>query len=425
MAENHAHSPEVRVGGQTPAKHPNAVMIAYFDCFAGISGSRSLGALVDLGVPPDWLRMELSRLPLTGFELKPSEIRAQGASATRLRVTVDAAGPARRSADLRALIQAGPFCPRVIARSLAIFDRLAAGWAGAQRGRPEDLVFTGVDAVDLLVDIVGTALGLEHLDIGEVTASRMPLGNGLIACRGEWLPLPTPATVEILKGVPVYGSGLDAELVTPTGAAIVAALADDFGAPPEMRLSDAGYGAGEKRGDGLPNLLRVLLGTRPADAPQQLLMVATGIDDMNPEFFGYLMEQLFADGALDVFWTPIYMKKNRPGTLVQVLCPPSRREAVVQRLLSETTSTGVRCHTVERHSLFRETVSVETPYGRLPVKRILDPDGRERFTPEYEVCREVARRTATPLRRVYELVQRAAADGRAPDLKIDKKTADR
>jgi hypothetical protein len=287
-------------------------------------------------------------------------------------------------------------------------------------------VFAGADAVDLLVNIVGTALGLEHLGIGEVAASRLPLGSGLIQGPGGWLPAPAPATVEILKGLPVYGSGFDGELVTPTGAAIAAALAGHFGAPPGMRLTQAGCGAGKSDRAGLPDVLRILVGTRPADSPQQLVMVATGIDDMNPELFGYLMEQLFADGALDVFWTPIFMKKNRPATLVQVLCHPWQREAVVQRLLSETTSTGVRCHPVERHSLFRETVRVDTPFGRLPVKRILDPDGRERFTPEYEVCREVAKRSAIPLRRVYELVQRAAAGGPGePDWKVDKNPGDR
>jgi pyridinium-3,5-bisthiocarboxylic acid mononucleotide nickel chelatase len=425
MSETCPNSPEVGGSGQAPERSPKATAIAYFDCFAGISGAKTLGALVDLGVPPDWLQLELARLPLAGFELKCSEICVQGLRASRVTLKLGAAGPTRRPADLRALIQASPFCPRVIARSLAIFDRLAAAWLRVQRGWSENQGFPTTDAVDLLVEIVGTALALERLGIGEVAASRMPLGSGLIQRRDGWLPLPLPATVEILKGVPVYGSDLNAELVTPTGAAIVAALAGDFGAPPEMRLTDAGYGAGKNSHDGLPDVLRVLVGTRPAEAPQHLLMVATGIDDMNPEIFGYLMEQLFADGALDVFWTPIYMKKNRPATLVQVLCPPSRREAVVQRLLSETTSTGVRCHTVERHSLFRETVSVQTPFGRLPVKRILDPDGQERFTPEYEVCREVAQRRAIPLRRVYELVQRAATEGPAPDWMVDKKADDR
>jgi uncharacterized protein (TIGR00299 family) protein len=396
------------------------------DCFAGISGASVLGALVDLGVPPDWLQGELGRLPLAGFELRVEEISLPGLRAARLRTVTSPTGPARRAADLRAVIAAGPFGRRVTTRSLAIFDRLAAGMARARRGHPEDLVFRWAEAVNLLVEIVGVALGLECLAIGEVAASRIPLGGGLIQRGNGWLPVPAPETVEILKGVPVYGSGLDGELVTPTGAAIVAALADGFGAAPEMDLAGAGYGAGENRRAGLPNLLRILVGTRPGDRIEQLVMVATGIDDMNPELFGYLMEQLFADGALDVFWTPIYMKKNRPATLVQVLCHPWQRETVVQRLLSETTSTGVRCHLVERHSLFRETVRVETPFGPLAVKRILDPDGRERFTPEYEVCREVARRTAIPLRRVYELVQRAAAEGPGrPQRVVDKNPGDR
>jgi uncharacterized protein (TIGR00299 family) protein len=381
------------------------------DCFAGITGASVMGALVDLGVPPDWLQGELGRLPLAGFELRAEEISLPGLRAARLRTVTSPTGPARRAADLRAVIAAGPFGRRVTTRSLAIFDRLAAGMARARRGHPEDLVFRWAEAIHLLVKIVGAALGLEYLAVDEVAASRIPLGGGMIQRGEEWLPAPAPATVEILQGVPVYGGGFDGELVTPTGAAVVSALAEGFGAAPTMDLTGAGYGAGESDRAGLPDLLRVLVGTRPGERMEQLAMVATGIDDMNPELFGYLMEQLFADGALDVFWTPIHMKKNRPATQVQVLCHPWRREAVIRRLLSETTSTGVRCHMVERHSLFRETVSVDTPFGRLAVKRILDPDGRERFTPEYEVCREVARRTAIPLRRVYELVQRAAAEG--------------
>lgn len=426
MAEEHATRPDAGDGARPPANAPDGVKVAYFDCFAGITGASVMGALVDLGVPPDWLQGELGRLPLAGFELRAEEISLPGLRAARLRIGISPTGPARRAADLRAVIAAGPFGPRVTTRSLAIFDRLAAGMTRARRGQPGDLVFQWAEAVNLLVEIVGAALGLEYLAIGEVAASRIPLGGGLIQRGNGWLPAPAPETVEILHGVPVYGGGFDGELVTPTGAAVVAALAEGFGAAPAMDLTGAGYGAGESERAGLPDLLRVLVGTRPGERIEPLAMVATGIDDMNPELFGYLMEQLFADGALDVFWTPIHMKKNRPATQVQVLCHPWRREAVIRRLLSETTSTGVRCHMVERHSLFRETVSVDTPFGRLAVKRILDPDGRERFTPEYEVCREVARRTAIPLRRVYELVQRAAAEGPGqPQRVVDKNPGDR
>ncbi|MCG6907789.1 MAG: LarC family nickel insertion protein [Desulfobacteraceae bacterium] len=426
MAEERATRPDAGDRASPPANPPEGIRIAYLDCFAGISGASVLGALVDLGVPPDWLQGELGRMPLAGLEIGAREISAQGLRAARVSLAVSAANGAWRPADLRALIAASPFGPRVIARSLAIFDRLAAGRARARRGLREDRDLLWEEAVHLLVEIVGAALGLEYLKIGEVAASRIPLGGGLIQRGDEWLPTPAPETVEILHGVPVYGSGFNGELVTPTGAAIVSALADGFGAVPEMDLTGAGYGAGENRRAGLPNLLRILVGTRPGDRIEQLVMVATGIDDMNPELFGYLMEQLFADGALDVFWTPIYMKKNRPATQVQVLCHPWQREAVIRRLLSETTSTGVRCHLVERHSLFRETVRVETPFGPLAVKRILNPDGRERFTPEYEVCRKVAKRTATPLWRVYELVERAAAEGQAePQRMVDKKPGDR
>jgi pyridinium-3,5-bisthiocarboxylic acid mononucleotide nickel chelatase len=226
------------------------------------------------------------------------------------------------------------------------------------------------------------------------------------------LPVPAPATLEILRGLPVYDGGQERELVTPTGAAIIATLAARFGPLPPMRVSNIGYGAGTHVLSGRPNLLRVLMGHAAeedaAAADEKLVMVETAIDDMNPELFGHLMDKLFADGALDVVWIPVHMKKNRPGTLVQVLCTPERRDGIATCIFEETTSLGVRFHDVQRRALARRAVMVQTEFGRIKAKAVTDPHGRQRIVPEFEVCRQIAQARGIPLRDVYESIRHDA-----------------
>jgi len=389
-------------------------MLAYFDCFAGISGDMTLGALVDLGVPVDWLQNELSRLPLTGYQMSTRPVMRSGIQATGVRVEIQNAGDSRNYKKIRSLLEDCVLSDRVKSTSLAVFERLARAEADIHGCAIEEVHFHEVGGVDAIVDIVGSALCLEKLGITEVMASPLPVGSGFVDCQHGRLPVPAPATIEILKDVPLYGTDVVAELVTPTGAAIIACLAESFGPLPPVHIKKIGYGAGQRELTDRPNLLRILLGTA-ADTTDNLQtehisILETCIDDMNPEFFGFLMERLYADGALDVYWIPVHMKKNRPGTLVQVLCREDRKDALIQRLLSETTSLGVRYYQAARRMLAREQVTVRTSFGEVRMKRVTDPGGGRRLVPEYDVCREIALRRNIPLRSVYETIAKEAAE---------------
>jgi uncharacterized protein (TIGR00299 family) protein len=261
---------------------------------------------------------------------------------------------------------------------------------------------------------VGTAIGLDYLGIKSIMASHIPLGKGFVTCSHGKLPVPAPATLDILKGVPVYGTDISHELVTPTGAAIIVTLAEGFGAMPDMIMTGIGHGAGQRELEAGPNLLRIITGTGSETATSSpgekledhITILETCIDDMNPELFGYLMDRLFADGALDVYWVPVYMKKNRPATMLQVLCHPIDKDSLIRRILSETTTLGVRYYESRRRLLWRDRFEVKTTYGDIAVKRIKDLQGNIRIVPEYEVCEKIAREQNIPLRIVYDTITR-------------------
>jgi uncharacterized protein (TIGR00299 family) protein len=379
-------------------------MLAYFDCFSGISGDMALGALVDLGVPADWLADMLQRMPLQGFDLKVQTVTRHGIQAKSVTVMVKNDGASRNYADIQTVIQSSNLSERVKRKSLDIFARLAAAEATVHGCPTEEVHFHEIGGIDALVDIIGTVLGLEYLGIDVVRASKIPLGSGFVSSRHGTLPVPAPATLEILKDIPVYDGGVDYELVTPTGAAIVATLAESFAVLPEMRIRKTGYGAGARDLKEAPNLLRIIVGNADKREAEAIVMVETCIDDMNPEIFGFVMERLFEDGALDVYWIPVFMKKNRPGTMVQVLCHKNRREAVIGRLLSETTSIGIRYYDARRRVLQRDQVKIQTTFGLVPVKRITYPNGKVHFVPEYEACKKIAHEKNLPLKIVYDRV---------------------
>ncbi len=394
-------------------------MHAYFDCFSGISGDMTLGALVDLGVPIDWLREQLGHIPLTGFQIRVEPAVRHGISAKKIHVDVPTDDSARTWLDIRTLIDASPFDPKVKRLSQLMFKRLAVAEAGIHNSTPENVHFHEVGGVDAMVDIIGTALCINYLDIDTVTASPIALGRGRVKCQHGTLPVPSPATVAILKGIPVQGTRVEHELTTPTGAAIVATLAARFDVIPEINLKKCGYGAGDRDHAALPNVLRVLLGDdrqgRQGEAVagiqyERVAILETVIDDMNPELFGYVMERLYDDGALDVCWIPTYMKKNRPGTLIQVVCPRNKKQTMIECLLSETTSLGVRFYTLERATLFRETVEIASAYGPVRVKRIVSAAGEVRLVPEYEACRKIALEHHLPIREVYESLLKEIRD---------------
>jgi uncharacterized protein (TIGR00299 family) protein len=389
-------------------------MQAYFDCFSGISGDMTLGALIDLGAPVDWLQNELSRLPLDGFKLKATPVMRNGIRATFASVEIENAGHSRDYKKIKSLLEDCPLSDAVKFRSLGTFELLARAEAGIHGCALHEVHFHEVGGVDAIVDIVGSALCLEKLGIHKVISSRIPLGSGFVECQHGKLPVPAPATIEILKDAPVYGTKVAGELVTPTGAAIITSLAESFGPLPPMHVQKIGYGAGQREFPDRPNLLRIITGT-PADSSErlqtdQVIILETCIDDMNPEFFGFIMERLYTDGALDVYWIPVYMKKNRPGTLIQVLCEEDGKDRLIQRLLSETTSLGVRYYRAARKLLAREQLTIQTSFGEIQVKRIKDPDGGLRLVPEYDVCREIALKRNLPLRVVYETIAKEVAE---------------
>lgn len=385
-------------------------MDLYFDCGSGISGDMTLAAFVDLGVPVDWLHEQIAALPLSGFDIEVSSVFRHHVGAKKIDVRVTNDQEARDYAAIRFLIEKSPLPDRARKTALSMFEKLALAEAAVHGCEPERVHFHELGGVDAIVDITGAALCLAYLDIEQVRASALPLGRGQVACAHGTLPLPAPATIAILKEVPIYGAGVNRELVTPTGAAIITTLAGSFGPLPAMNVEKCGYGAGTRESDNLPNLLRIMGGRfqkRPdVESREQVMMVEAAVDDMPAEVFGYVMEKLFAEGALDVYWVPVFMKKNRPGTLMQVMCPAHRFQALVDCMLCETTTTGVRYYTVARCTLPRRSVSVETEYGVVRAKRVTDVGGQYRLAPEYESCCEAAEREKVPLLRVYQAVTR-------------------
>ena len=381
-------------------------LIAYFDCFAGISGDMTLGALIDLGVPADWLAATIRSSLSIDFELSVTAVTRMGIGGRQVTVTSTDQTP-RYYKDIRKLIEASNLPDVVKSSSLAMFEHLAAAESRIHECPVEDVHFHEIGAIDSIVDIVGTALGMDYLQIERIFASKIPLGRGTVSCAHGILPVPVPATIEILKDVPVYGTDIPYELVTPTGAAIIKTLAAQFGSVPEMTITGTGYGSGSRDIEQVPNLLRLVLG-RSTETAERMVMVETCIDDMNPEVYGFILDGLMAAGALDVYMIPVFMKKNRPGTLLQALCPLGCRESIIRQLLMETTTLGVRYYDVNRRTLEREAVFVETKFGPIAAKRVKRPDGSIRIAPEYEACKAVAAANNMPLGDVYDLVCRQA-----------------
>ena len=387
-------------------------MIAYFDCFSGISGDMTLGAFFDLGVPVEWLKDRLEAIPLTGFEVLAETVSHHGIQAKSVEVRVKDDATSRHYEDIKSILEKSPMSSGVKQRSLDIFERIADVEALIHGCPKEKVHFHEVGGIDALVDIVGTALCVDYLKIDSVIASPIPVGRGFVTCQHGTLPVPAPATLGILKGVPIYGTKIPHELVTPTGAAIIATLSESFEEMPDMIIEKIGYGAGKRELETQPNLLRIVLGTEITNSEKelgvyqadQIVILETCIDDMNPEVFGFLMERLFEKGALDVYWIPIFMKKNRPGTMIQVLCPENYREVLMTCILSESSSLGVRYYHVKRRMLGRERITVKTVYGEIAVKRITELDGSSRIIPEYEICKKIALEKNLPIRMVYDTI---------------------
>lgn len=381
----------------------------YFDCFAGASGDMILGALVGVGVDPQALREKLSLLDVSGYEIEFGTALRSGLSATQVHVRTAHEHHHRHLGDILKIIYSSRLSDGVKDRAARIFSKLAEAEARVHNEPIERIHFHEVGALDAIVDIVGAAIGFELLGVERFVCSPLHVGSGTVKMAHGVFPVPPPAVAELLKDVPVYSTAIAGELVTPTGAAIIKTVCETYGPLPKMSIEQTGYGAGTREYENFPNALRLMLGhdeSGAGETRERLLVIETNIDDMSPQLYGHVMERAFEAGALDCYLMPVQMKKNRPGVLLSILCRPAEQDALTELLFLETTTLGVRCYEVERRSLERENVRVETPFGAIDVK-VARMNGRVvNVKPEYEQCREAALRTGEAL----SLVERAARD---------------
>ncbi|AWM40921.1 hypothetical protein GobsT_05090 [Gemmata obscuriglobus] len=383
--------------------------VAHFDCFSGISGDMVLGAVIDAGVPADAIRAALDSLGLP-ISLEVEKVKRCGFAATKATVTAADQEDYRFLPDVEAILAKGDLTEKQRGLAAAIFRKVAVAEATAHGMPLERVHFHEVGALDSIADIVGAAVGLDLLGVDKFTSSPVPTGSGTVKCAHGIMPVPTPGTAELLKGVPLAPSVIKAELTTPTGAAILTAVVSEFTAAPVLTIERIGHGSGTKDFIEQPNLLRLLVGTA-APAPQAaeetdtVAVLETNLDDISPEVIGFAIERLFEAGALDVFAVPVQMKKHRPGVLLSVICDPAHVAAFEEILFRETGTFGVRRTSAARAKLRREAVTVETPWGQVDAKRGWR-DGFEIVTPEYEDCVRVAREHNVPLRDVYAAVRK-------------------
>jgi uncharacterized protein (TIGR00299 family) protein len=386
----------------------------YFDCFAGASGDMILGAMVAAGVDPNYLRQQLSLLPVGGFSVAFETVTRSGLSATYARVETAPEQKHRYLEDIKQIIDGSDLSDSVKQRAVQIFTRLAEAEARVHNEPIDHVHFHEVGALDAIVDVVGAAICFEFLQIDRFVCSPLHVGSGMVQMAHGSFPIPPPAVAELLKGVPFYAGDVKGELLTPTGAAIITTVSDEYGPIPQMTVESTGYGAGTREYPDFPNVLRVFAGETESKfaTDERLWMIETNLDDASPQLLGHVMERVLESGALDCFFIPVQMKKNRPGVLLSVLCRPDKKEAVMKLLFMETTTLGVRSYEVGRRALQRSVVRVETQYGSIDVK-VAHLDGRVvNEMPEFEQCREAAVRADVPLKVVEEAARVAFAKTR-------------
>ena len=383
----------------------------YLDCFSGISGDMLLGALLDLGVSEEALHTELDKLSLEPFTFKVSRQTRQSISALSVQISSETDQQFRNLATISAILERSSLDQAIIDRSLKVFRRLAEAEAKVHGKSVDEIHFHEVGALDTIIDIVGVTACVHLLGITSVHCSPLPLGRGFVDCAHGTLPLPAPAVCELIENIPIIGTETELELVTPTGAALAAELADSFGSMPPMIVSATGYGAGDSPGSpGLPNLLRIISGrTEVVAEAQQVDVIETNLDDWNPEGFPYLCSKLLDAKALDVNLTPIQVKKGRPGFRLTLICSPADAPPLKELIFNETSAIGLRFRTEQRMTLTREIVSVDTRWGPVQAKKVVTPSGI-RIYPEYESCKETALQHQIPLDQVYREVITKSGD---------------
>jgi len=382
--------------------------IAYFDCFSGASGDMILAALIDAGLSPRLLRQELKKLHLSKVRLTVRRVLKGGISATRVVVEGNEKRSHRNLKEMVRIIDRSGLDAEVKSLSKRIFGKIASTEAGIHRTPAEEVHFHEVGGLDSIVDICGAVWGLRRMGIEKIHVSKVNVGAGFVNCEHGVLPVPAPAALALMNGKPIYSTGVEKELLTPTGAALLSTLGTEFGSFPVMRVEKIGYGAGR---DDLPhpNVLRLMIGTaEEMRGEEKVMVVETNIDDMNPQFYDYIMERLLKMGTKEVFLTPVLMKKGRPATLLTVICSSEKLPAVTQFLLKETTTIGLRWHEDDRVKAEREIVSLKTKHGNIRFKIARWNGEVINVSPEYEDCKRKALEKGIPLKDVFEEARKAA-----------------
>jgi pyridinium-3,5-bisthiocarboxylic acid mononucleotide nickel chelatase len=378
--------------------------ILYYDCFSGISGDMNLGAMIDLGISPDYLRGELDKLNLTGWELIAEKDQRHGIHGTKVTVRQTRHEHVHRHlSDIKKIVDDSGLDGRTKDLSMKIFMKVALAEASVHEIPLDEVHFHEVGAIDSIIDVVGAAICFNALNIDEVLVSPVELGSGFVKCDHGILPIPAPATAEIIKGIPVKKGGVDFEATTPTGAAIIAALGNEFGQEATINIEKTAYGIGHKEHHLVPNILRVFLGEKKSGSEpgHTALHMECNIDDMNPEFFEYISDSLFKAGASDVFLSSIMMKKGRPGVVLNVICETEKAENLKAIIFTESTSLGIRTFPFRKDTLVRKFEKVSTVYGEVTIKRSFYNENEVSYKPEYDDCRRIAADNGIPLKEVY------------------------
>jgi uncharacterized protein (TIGR00299 family) protein len=385
--------------------------LAYFDCFSGISGDMTLGALVDAGCSLELLRAGLQGLQIPGWTISSEKVWKNGMSATFVRVATEDQTKHRSLSAILEIFEKSQLSESVRKNAGAIFRKLGEAEASVHDVPLEKIHFHEVGAVDAIVDIVGACIGFDAFGIERFACSALNVGGGTAKMAHGVLPVPAPATAKLLQGKPTYSNGVQRELVTPTGAAIVSTFCDTFGPQPPMTVSSIGYGAGSIELEGQPNVVRIMIGEAAdkviAGFDEEISVIEANLDDMNPQIYGYFLEKALAAGALDVYTTPVQMKKNRPGTLLTLLCKPQDTNSLMSLVFAETTTFGARTYRAQRRTLPRESVNVHTQFGDVRVK-LSRVNGRIlHVAPEFDDCRKLAVEKNVPLQRVFNEAMRS------------------
>ncbi|MCK5767494.1 MAG: nickel pincer cofactor biosynthesis protein LarC [Candidatus Atribacteria bacterium] len=391
--------------------------IAYLNCFSGISGDMIIGALIDAGLKKERLEQELNKLNLSGYRLEVKKVVKKGISATNVKVIIEEEGIARKLKDIVNIIDKSTLNASDKKQIKKIFYKIGKSEAQIHQKDIESVHFHEVGGMDSIIDIASAVVGLRLLGIKEVYASALPLGHGFVKCAHGSIPVPAPATLELLKGVPVYDGGVNSEMVTPTGAGIVTSYVKKFEKRPLMEVKKVGYGAGEKD-FAIPNLLRITIGEIAVKNESILgdyirdeaILVETNIDDMNPEIYDFIIEKLLSQGALDVYLTPIQMKKNRPAHILSLIAYENDLKKLLVTLFDESTTMGVRIREVKRLKLMHKSIIADTEYGKVRTKVAIYKGEVKNIAPEYEDCRKIAGKHKVPLKSIYDEAKEVARE---------------